>query len=588
MKKQTRKSLSIQLSSFFLVMVIACALIVGASGYLLYRNDIIASNANRALAVAESAVSVIDTEHFLTVLDTGEKDDFYYFVKGMLDEIKIRTGVKYLYVLDGDYTDTMTYFAEGYDPVNNFESEYDLGDEEAVETDGVAVYADEMFETLSTGRSTMTDVYNSGDFGAMVSGFAAITDDSGKAVGVVGVDIGVNEVIAASNAFAFSIILIILVFCAITGIVSIRFINRHVGKPLAALTEASDKMSRGDVNIQFNIQREDEVGLLAASFKCMVDGTVEQAKILSRIAEGDLTMQIVPRGDKDLMSNAISETLQKLNGMFEDIKSSSRQVAYGAEQIADGAQNLATGSTQQAATLEEFSAAISEVLSQSEDNAKRASEAYTESMKTCELMAQSVESMNNLSTFMQEINVSSKRIVQVIKVVDDIAFQTNILALNAAVEAARAGQHGKGFAVVADEVRNLAVKSAQAAKETTDMIESNIKKVGDGSNITARTQEILLSINETASANATAMELINSASARQNQAISEITQGINNLSSVVQENSATAEQSAASAEEMSSQARILNGIVEQFHLRSVQAPITASASGFSLETRHIS
>jgi methyl-accepting chemotaxis protein len=348
------------------------------------------------------------------------------------------------------------------------------------------------------------------------------------------------------------------------------------------MAEAAAAIAAGDTEVAVSAAGKDEIGALADAFQKMIAAIKEQAGILSLVADGDYRSSIRVRSDKDIMNRSINTVIEKNNKMLLEIKEASAQVSAGAGQIATGAQSLASGSSEQAATLEEFSASISEVLSRSEENTEKAQEAFDDVQLAGKHMAASMGSMNSMTEAMQDINESSNNIAKVIKVIDDIAFQTNILALNAAVEAARAGQHGKGFAVVADEVRNLASKSAEAAKETAVLIESSTQKVTEGNSIAARTSESLMSVDEIAGKNAVSMQAISDASRRQSQSISEITKGMNQISDVVQANSATAEESAAAAQELSAQANMLENILSQFRLREGVNASSAPAGSFGV------
>jgi methyl-accepting chemotaxis protein len=291
------------------------------------------------------------------------------------------------------------------------------------------------------------------------------------------------------------------------------------------------------------------------------------AGILSTIAAGDLTYRHTAMSEHDVISISIIKMLDNLNNMFGEIDQASEQVTLGAGQISDASQSLAEGSTEQAATVEELSASIHDVAEKTKLNAERAANASELSIVIKGNAETGTRQMSEMTEAVNEINAASQDISKVIKVIDDIAFQTNILALNAAVEAARAGEAGKGFAVVADEVRNLASKSAAAAKETGQLIENAMRKSEQGANIASQTAislgEIVSGINQST----TLIGEIAESSEEQSMAISQINEGISQVSEVVQKNSATAEECAASAEELNAQSTILAEHVAQFKLR---------------------
>ncbi|MDR0946528.1 MAG: methyl-accepting chemotaxis protein [Ruminococcus sp.] len=291
------------------------------------------------------------------------------------------------------------------------------------------------------------------------------------------------------------------------------------------------------------------------------------AGILERVADGDLTVKHRAMSDKDVISNSIIKMIDNLNNMFSEIDNAAEQVSLGANQIADASQNLAQGSTEQAATVEELSASIHDVAEKTKKNAMLADDASKMSVSVKLNAEKGASQMSEMTEAVTEINTASQDISKVIKVIDDIAFQTNILALNAAVEAARAGEAGKGFAVVADEVRNLASKSAAAAKETGALIENSMKKAELGSSIASATAVSLAEIVDGINKSTDLIAAIADSSKQQSNAIEQINDGINQVSDVVQKTSATAEECAASAEELNAQSSILNQHVSRFTLR---------------------
>lgn len=348
------------------------------------------------------------------------------------------------------------------------------------------------------------------------------------------------------------------------------------------LSKAAIEIAEGRVDVEIHKNRNDEFGAFVDEFQKVVDTVKYQAEIAGHLSKGDLDIDVKVKGDQDVLGNALDSIVRENNQMLSGIRDSSIQLTMGAEQVSDASQALAQGSTEQASAIEEVTASITEIAERTKRNAEEANQANesVHSMKN-EAM-QSDGHMKDMIGAMTEINESSENISKIIKVIDDIAFQTNILALNAAVEAARAGVHGKGFAVVAEEVRNLAGKSASAASETAEMIEDSIRKVEHGSKLAEGTAasltEILGEVDNIVS-------LINSiavASNDQATAVSQIDQAISQVSQVVQTNSATSEECAAASEQLSNQAMSLRTMIGQYKLKggdSNIAPLQDSSMG---------
>lgn len=343
-------------------------------------------------------------------------------------------------------------------------------------------------------------------------------------------------------------------------------------QPINESAQVLDELSQGNLNVGVTGEFKGDFAIV----KNALNMTVETLKmyindityVLSQIADGILTVSIDSeyKGDFAELKTSINKAVRSFHNVLGDIDGAAEEVASGTTQVSGSSQTISQGATEQASAIEELTASVTQIAQQTKHNAKNADQANQLSLKAKEDAMSGNDKMKELQSAMEEINESSANISKIIKVIDEIAFQTNILALNAAVEAARAGAHGKGFAVVAEEVRNLAARSATAARETTDIIEGSIKKTKAGTRIADETAEALLNIVEGVEKTVNLSGEIATSSGEQAAGIDQVNRGITQLSAVVQNNSATSEEVAASAEVLSGQANNLKKMVGMFRL----------------------
>lgn len=421
------------------------------------------------------------------------------------------------------------------------------------EADSAAIRGESVFDTVKyNDKSQFLYVMPLGNTGWAIGGMAHSVEHVGSYLYVC-----IGTVVA-------SIILMVAAYFVASSFAW------KISRPVVAMTEASKRIAQGDYNIDIDCNSNDELGEMAENFRVMASHTravIEDTRRgLEAIADGNFT--VCPRAEylgvfadiKDAMGTIVGT----LGNTVRGIRDASDQVNVGATQVAEAASSLSQGATEQAAAVEELVATTHQLAEQVKDNAV-ASQTAQEQVGSVRIgIEQSNERMQNLNEAMHTISQRSNEIHNIIKLIDDIAFQTNILALNAAVEAARAGQAGKGFSVVADEVRSLASKSASSVQEITVLIEAIGAAIKDGAKIADETAEALRTVVGQTMSAVEMMDAINAACSEQSDRLAETNSGIEQIAEVVQSNSAVAEQSAAASEELASQADLLQKELAKF------------------------
>jgi methyl-accepting chemotaxis protein len=334
-----------------------------------------------------------------------------------------------------------------------------------------------------------------------------------------------------------------------------------------------ERMKNGDYSIEFDLSNvgNDELGQMLRNMGTMTEGLKvliqDVSRILTAMASGNFAMRVqnpeVYVGDTVEIREGFDKISNQLADMLSSMNRVAHQVSSGSEQIANGAMALSQGTTEQASTLEELSATVSVLNDKIKESAVAAKDVEDFSAGVAEKVSAENEQMQLVKKAMEEIEDKSNQIENIIKAIDDIAFQTNILALNAAVEAARAGAAGKGFAVVADEVRNLAGKSAEAAAETSGLIESAIQAIRNGSRMVVSAAAALNEVKDNSVKSKELVAQIAEEMQNEARAIAEITTGLEQISQVIQQNSATAEKSSQSSEELNGHANVLRDMVDK-------------------------
>jgi methyl-accepting chemotaxis protein len=544
-------------------MIVVSTVVVGIFSYGFYRDETVKRNAEKAEAIAITVAAIVDGDSMEKALKTQKKDEQWDHIKETADETAIALDTRFLYLLSSEIVDgDVIYYVEGFNPAVSIEGEDEYG---FLTHESASYYSDEFTITADNGIITHTEVYESGEFGLLISGHAPIFNSNEDVVGVVGVDIAMGAVMQNVAWFAVRISLIILLFTVVCAWISVVYIKRRVKKPVDDATEAASKLAVGDLDIEMKYEGNDEIGALGKAFMDIVQSTRRQIDVFKHISEGEFSVFIKERSDKDELAHVQQEMVEKLAQMLDTVVSSTNSLNASAGKMRSEALELVR--------REDVKVSIADDIVISADMIAKAIHENTEALsKTTQLIyeiedkaAKGAEQITMMAEAVALVRRSFENLSTISDRITSISFQTNILALNAAVEAEHAGAFGRGFSVVADEVRNLAAKSSDSVKYADSIIDDALTKVEEGAKLSEKAvvafEEIVAGIH----ASGELLTSANKAFERQNESVANINEDIEQMRDMIHRTANEVKESERMGERLSENAAKLAEVLKEYN-----------------------
>ena len=565
MIEKKNKSIATKLSIRIVIMIAISTIVVGIFGLFNFYINIINVSSEKAVIMAESMVAGIDGDSFQDALETGKKDEQWQSVKDRADTILVKADARFLYIMGSEIiNEGLVYYLEGEGTSPDQNNAF--GGIEPLD-----VFAEEIFTTIETGEPTRTSgIYSSGEYGFMLTGHAAIFNSKGDVVGVVGADISMNETINNLLEFGIWSIAIVIACIIVFAIISIYYIRRKVKAPIEIVTRAAEQLAIGDTNVKLGFNTEDEIGILASAFDTMAKSTNEQIDVFKKISEGNLSVNVTPRSEKDELGFAIENTLSNIQMMVDLFNRSSESLTESASATNEDSMQLAKDASEEKKAIEGIVSSISQITMQTQENSDKAAQAQILIVEMEQKAHEGNKQISLVEAAVSEIQKSFDAISSIVGNIEGISFQTNILALNASVEAARAGAAGKGFAVVADEVGSLANKSSESAKNTSIIINDAKDAVQRGVKVAKETATVFEELSLKIKQGGDLMNSIASLSASQEGEIVNINTDIESVSNMIIRTAQAAEGSTKISEKLSSEAKQLTAILNHYEVNSTE------------------